>query len=184
MSFQPITQPAKAGYRVENKTYLRNFLIDILSDLEFIQEPSPYHPEENVLVHSLQVFELAYHDSTDPELWAAALLHDAGKAVDLPQHAEIGANLLKNVLSPRIVWLVRHHLDLLTQPKKTRRLLQNTPQLADLERLRRWDLQGRTPDKVAVTLAFAVDCLLQCYPQITGQNADAFYLTEGWPMTH
>ncbi|MGR8935134.1 MAG: HD domain-containing protein [Gammaproteobacteria bacterium] len=169
---------------MENKSYLRNYLIDLLSDLEFIQESSPYHPEENVLIHSLQVFELAYHDSNDPELRAAALLHDVGKAVDLPHHAEIGANLLKNVLSPRIVWLVEHHLDLLSQPKKTRHLLRNQPQLLDLERLRRWDLQGRIPDKSVVRLAFAVDCLLQFYPQITGQNADPVYLTEGWPTSH
>ena len=167
---------------MENKNYLKNYLIDLLSDLEFIEEISKYHPEENVLVHSLQVFELAYHASNDPELWAAALLHDIGKAIDHKQHAEIGANLLKNLLSPRIVWLVKHHLDLLTHPKKTRHLLQNKAQLSDLEQLRRWDLQGRIPDKTVVTVAFSVDCLLCHYPQITEQNADAFYVTEGCSM--
>ena len=139
---------------MENKDHLKNYLIDILSDLEFIEENSIYHPEENVLVHSLQVFELAYHASDDPELWAAALLHDIGKAIDHKQHAEIGAELLSNLLSPRVVWLVKHHLDLLKHPKKTRQQLKNKPQLLDLEQLRRWDLQGREPNKTVVSIAF------------------------------
>lgn len=164
---------------MKNKNHLKNYLIEILSDLEFIEESSSYHPEENVLVHSLQVFELAYHATNDPELWAAALLHDVGKAIDYAQHDVCGADLLNGLLSPRIVWLVKHHLDLLRQPKKTRYVLQHTPQLADLEQLRRWDLQGRQPNKSAVSLDFALNSLLQHQSQITEQNTDVCYLSEG-----
>ena len=103
---------------MENQNHIKSYLTEILHDLECVEESSNYHPEENVLVHSLQVFELAYHASTDPELWAAALFHDIGKAIDSKQHAEIGASLLNNLLSPRIAWLVKHHLDLLKHPKK------------------------------------------------------------------
>ena len=169
---------------MENKNHLKNYLIDILSDLEFIEESSNYHPEENVLVHSLQVFELAYHASNDPELWAAALFHDIGKAIDHKQHAEIGSNLLKKFLSPRIVLLVKHHLDLLTNPKKTRQLLQNKSQLLDLEQLRCWDLQGRKPNKAVVSIAFSVNSLFQYHAQITEQNADTFYMTGGFSMAN
>lgn len=88
---------------MKNKNHLKDYLIEILSDLEFIEESSKYHPEENVLVRSLQVFELAYHSTHDPELWAAALLHDIGKAIDRQEHAVCGADLLKGLLSPRIV---------------------------------------------------------------------------------
>lgn len=164
---------------MENNNHLKNYLTDLLSDLEFIEESSTYHPEENVLVHSLQVFELAYHSSNDPELWAAALFHDIGKAIDYKQHAEVGANLLQNLLSPRIVWLIEHHLDLLKNPRKTRHHLQNKPQLLDLEQLRRWDIQGREPNKAVVSIAFAVNSLFQYRTQITQQNADVFYTTEG-----
>lgn len=152
--------------------------MDLLSDLELIEETSIYHPEENVLVHSLQVFEIAHHASNDPELWAAALLHDIGKAIDSKQHAMIGADLLKNLLSPRIVWLVRHHLDLLKTPKKTRHQLKNTPGLLDLECLRRWDLQGRQPNQAVVSIDFAINSLFQFPTRITEQNADVFYIKE------
>lgn len=162
---------------MKNKNHLQDYLIEILSDLEFIEESSQYHPEENVLVHSLQVFELAYQASHDPELWAAALLHDIGKAIDIPEHADCGADLLKGLLSPRIVWLVKHHLDLLKHPKKTRHLLQHKPQLNDLEQLRQWDLQGRQPNKPVVSLDFAINSLLQHQIQITEQNAEVFYLS-------
>lgn len=164
---------------MKNNNHLHDYLIEILSDLEFIAESSTYHPEENVLVHSLQVFELAYHATHDPELWAAALLHDIGKATDIPDHAACGADLLKGLLSPRIVWLVRHHLDLLTHPKKTRHRLQHKPQLKDLEQLRQWDLRGRQPNKPVVSLDFAINSLLQHQIQITEQNAEIFYLSEG-----
>lgn len=160
------------------KQHLKNYLVEILSDLEFIKESSNYHPEENVLVHSLQVFELAYHATNDPELWAAALLHDVGKAINYEQHDVYGADLFRGLLSPRIVWLVEHHLDLLKQPKKTRHALQ-PPQLQDLEQLRRWDLQGRQPNKSVVSIEFALDNLLHYHAQITQQNADNFYLTAG-----
>lgn len=167
---------------MKNKNHLKDYLIEILSDLEFIAESSKYHPEENVLVHSLQVFELAYHATHDPELWAAALFHDIGKAIDIPEHAACDADLLKGLLSPRIVWLVRHHFDLLTHPKKTRHLLQHKPQLNDLEQLRQWDLQGRQPNKSVVSMDFAINSLLQYQPQITEQSADGFYLTAGSAM--
>ncbi len=157
-----INPPAnQAGYFVENSAYLKNYLTDLLRDLEFIEETSHYHPEKNTLNHSLQVFELAYQATKDPELWAAALLHDIGKAIDYPQHAIVGAELLHHLLSPRIVWLVKHHLDLLKQPKRTRHKLANTTQLFDLEQLKRWDMDGRVPHKKTGTIEFAIQQIFQ-----------------------
>lgn len=46
------------------------------------------------------------------------LLHDVGKAIDIQAHDIYGANLLKGLLSPRIVWLVENHLNLLNSKKK------------------------------------------------------------------
>lgn len=77
---------------------------------------------------------------------------------------------------------MKHHLDLLKHPKKTRHFLQHTPQLDDLEQLRRWDLQGRQPNKSVVSIDFAINSLLQHHTQITEQNADVFYLSEGGAM--
>jgi hypothetical protein len=57
------------------------------------------------------------------------------------------------------VWLVRHHLDLLRGPRRTRRRWHGTPELLDLERLRKWDLGGRHPHARVMTLDGALALL-------------------------
>jgi predicted HD phosphohydrolase len=120
-------------------------LVSLLAALDGIQQSPKYHPEGDALFHSLQVFDLAVEGTDDPVLWAAALFHDVGKAIDSPLHDEIGADLLAGLLPERVVWLVRHHLDLLKDPRRARRRYRGTKELADLEQLRRWDLGGRDP---------------------------------------
>jgi HD superfamily phosphodiesterase len=122
-------------------------LLDLLLALDGVAQSPKYHPEGDALFHSLQVFDHARRATQDPELWAAALFHDVGKGVaDLGDHDEVGADLLEGLVSDRVVWLVRHHLDLLRDPRRTRRNLHGTRALADLEVLRRWDLAGRRRD--------------------------------------
>jgi len=120
-------------------------LASLLHALDGVQQSPKYHPEGDALFHSLQVFELATRATDDRVLWAAALLHDVGKAIDGPEHDEVGADLLEGLLCDRAVWLVRHHLDLLRDPRRARRRLHGTAALRDLEALRRWDLGGRDP---------------------------------------
>lgn len=117
-------------------------IVALLGALDGVRQDPKYHPEGDALFHSLQVFELALADGADPELLAAALLHDVGKACAGRDHDRVGADLLDS-FSERTVWLVAHHLDLLRDPRATRARLHGTPELADLERLRRWDLGGR-----------------------------------------
>ena len=85
-------------------------LLDLLLALDGVQQDPRWHPERDALYHSLQVLELARRDTIDPELQAAALLHDVGKALGSADHAEVGADLLDGLVAPRVVWLVRHHL--------------------------------------------------------------------------
>lgn len=113
-----------------------------LNALDGVAQDPVYHPEGDALFHSLQVFEHALGDGADPELLCAALLHDVGKAYAGRDHAEVGADMLVG-LPHRVRWLVGHHLDLLRAPRRTGALLSGTPQLADLRRLRAWDLAGR-----------------------------------------
>lgn len=122
-------------------------LRDLLLALDGVEQPPRYHPEGNALFHSLQVFDLARAATTDREMWQAALFHDVGKSVrDAGAgHDEVGADLLSGLVSERVEWLVRHHLDLLRDPRKTRRRLHRDPRLADLELLRGWDVRGRSP---------------------------------------
>ncbi len=121
-------------------------LRDLLYALDGVAQDRAYHPEGDALYHSLQAFEHARRATRDRALWAAALLHDVGKAGGGRDHDRLGAELLDGVVAPRIVWLVRHHLDLLRAPGVTRRRLRRYPAaLADLERLRRYDVAGRDP---------------------------------------
>lgn len=136
-------------------------LFDLLTSLDGVAQPVRYHPEGDALFHSLQVFQHARSATDDRELWAAALLHDVGKSVDGHDHDAIGADLLEGLVSDRVVFLVRHHLDLLRDPRRTRRRLHGTPELKDLEALRRWDLAGRRPHATVLSPEAALSALHQ-----------------------
>ena len=130
-------------------------LCDLVESLDGVAQDPVWHPEGDALFHSLQVFMHGRAESDDPELWAAALVHDVGKG--LGGHHEVeGARMLDGLLSTRVVWLVEHHLDLLRLPAKTRRRLRGTARLRDLELLRRWDVAGRDPDARVCSVQYAV----------------------------
>jgi exopolyphosphatase/pppGpp-phosphohydrolase len=135
-------------------------LLELLLALDGVRQDPRYHPEGDALFHSLQAFDLARRDTDDRALWAAALLHDVGKALGSDDHAEVGAELLDGLVAPRVVWLVRHHLDLLNAPAATKRKLRGSPALADLQRLRRWDVGGRSPRASVLSAGDALDLLL------------------------
>lgn len=138
---------------------MKDELFSLLDALNGVRQSPKYHPEGDALFHSLQVFELAHRSTTDRTLWAAALFHDVGKAIDSALHDEIGADLLADLLPERAVWLVRHHLDLLKDRRGTQRRYQGRPELRDLELLRRWDLGGRDPNAHVMTIDDAFDVL-------------------------
>lgn len=146
-------------------------LLDLLVALDRIPQDPRYHPEGDALYHSLQVFQHARRESRDPALVAAALLHDVGKALRAGDHAVEGADLLEGLVAPRVVWLVRHHLDLLHSPGATRRHLRGTVKLHDLELLRRWDLAGRSPRASVCSPEEAVN-YLTLDPAALGPDAD------------
>jgi hypothetical protein len=139
-------------------------LLELLLALDGVAQSPRYHPEGDALFHSLQVFELARDATNDRELWAAALFHDVGKAFEDDSgsaHDEVGADLLEGLVSDRVVWLVRHHLDLLRHPRRARRRYRGSPQLRDLELLRRWDLGGRSPTATVLQPEDALRLLLE-----------------------
>ena len=145
---------------------LKKYLLNLLLDLEFVEQNPHYHPEGNALYHSLQVFQLSLKASNNPDIWAAALFHDVGKAIDGATHASIGAALLEGILNENIRWLIHHHLDLLTHPAKTKRRLQNSDKLKQLMLLRELDLKGRDPYCQVCSPEFAINHLLQYLSRI------------------
>lgn len=143
--------------------YLEHQLRSALSNLDGVVQSPRHHPEGDALYHSLQVFECALEGCEDPELHVAALLHDIGKAVDAEGHASIGAQMLDGLLSERIVWLVRHHMDLLHRPRRTRVRLRGSEELADLELLRTFDVAGRDPNAITLSVDEAIALVLDYY---------------------
>ena len=146
---------------------MRDYLLDLLLDLDGIEQNPHYHPEGDALFHSLQVFQLAHQQSDSPVLWAAALFHDVGKANDSKNHDKVGAEMLQHVLNEQIVLLVEHHLDLLISPKQTQRKLRKQPdRLSQLRQLRHWDLSGRDPNAEVMNPQQAIALLEPFFTQI------------------
>jgi len=133
----------------------------LLLPLERVRQSPRFHPEGDALFHSLQVYQVASEDTDDPVLRAAALLHDVGKAVPAACHAREGAAMLSELVTPRVQWLVGHHLDLLRTPRQTRSAMLGRPQLRELEALRHWDLAGRRPDALVPAPERALGELLE-----------------------
>src|SRR5947207_2854432 len=84
----------------------------LLLPLENVQGSPVYHPEGDVLYHSLQVFELARDARPyDEEFLLAALLHDVGKGLDRGNHVEAGLEALDGLITERTQFFIAHHMD-------------------------------------------------------------------------
>ena len=140
------------GIKIKIPTFKElEYLLNRLSYTKFIKDTNEYHPENNVLEHSIQAFNIACKetDSSDTCLRLAALLHDIGKITDHKDHAEPGYKIIKNYVSEKTAWLVLNHMRikyyLNGNMKKSGKIkdLENHPYFKDLIRLHRWDLMGR-----------------------------------------
>jgi len=63
------------------------------------------------LTHCLQTATLAERAGADDEMVVASLCHDIGKAVSVPNHGAIGAEILKPYVRPDVYHAIRHHQD-------------------------------------------------------------------------
>ncbi len=139
----------------------------LLLPLEEVKGSAKYHPEGDVLYHSLQVFELARDARPyDVELLQAALLHDIGKGLEPSRHVEAALEALDGLITERTAFLIRHHMDahLLQQGKLgtgLRRELQASPDFDDLMLLEECDTRGRVPGAIVGTVDEALDYLRQ-----------------------
>src|SRR5262245_3846874 len=84
----------------------------LLVPLENVKGSPKYHPEGDVLYHSLQVFELAREARPyDEEFLLAALLHDVGKGLDPGDHVEAALGALDGLITDRTKFFIEHHMD-------------------------------------------------------------------------
>lgn len=121
----------------------------LLFPLEEVKQNPKWHPEGDVLYHSLQVFDLARHERPwDEEFLLAALLHDVGKAIDPSDHTAAALAALEGAVTERTRWLIEHHMDALAYKnrslgKEERTALEGSERFGDLMALRDCDDRGR-----------------------------------------
>src|SRR6185437_2512460 len=63
------------------------------------------------LTHSLQTATLAERAGADDEMVVASLCHDVGKAISVPNHPLIAAEILKPYVREEIYHVIRAHQD-------------------------------------------------------------------------
>lgn len=121
----------------------------LLLPLEQVKQNPRYHPEGDVLYHSLQVFDLARDQIPyDEELLLAALLHDLGKGIDPHDHVRAGLEALGGFITERTHWLIEHHMEAQwvldgTLGARARRRLESSESFDELMILARCDRDGR-----------------------------------------
>jgi predicted nucleotidyltransferase len=137
----------------------------LLLPLENVRQSAKYHPEGDVLYHSLQVFELARDARPyDEEFLLAALLHDVGKGIDPADHVAAGLSALEGLITERTRFLIEHHMHAHdyragTLGARLRRVLEASPDFEDLLLLRQLDDAGRVSGAVVGTVDEALDYL-------------------------
>jgi len=121
----------------------------LLLPLEHVKQNPRYHPEGDVLYHSMQVFELARDRIPyDEELLLAALLHDVGKGIDPHDHVRSGLEALGGFITERTHWLIEHHMEAQlvldgTLGVRAKRRLESNESFDELIILARCDRDGR-----------------------------------------
>ncbi len=137
----------------------------LLLPLENVKQHAKYHPEGDVLYHSLQVFDHARDEMPyDEEFLQAALLHDVGKGIDPYDHVVAGLEALEGFISERTAWLIEHHMiahELVdgTLGARARKRLQQHELYDDLLVLEQCDRAGRQAGVVAPELDEALKYL-------------------------
>ncbi len=137
----------------------------LLLPLENVKQHPKYHPEGDVLYHSLQVFDLAYDAQPyDEEFLLAALLHDVGKGIDPTDHVASGLEALQGFITERTAWLIEHHMDVHrihdgTIGSRAHRRLREHPDYEDLLLLGECDRGGRVAGVETSSLEEALDAI-------------------------
>ncbi|MCU1397524.1 MAG: metal dependent phosphohydrolase [Acidimicrobiales bacterium] len=63
------------------------------------------------LTHCLQTATLAEKAGADDEVVVASLCHDIGKAISVPNHGPIAAEILRPYVRPDVAWMLQVHQD-------------------------------------------------------------------------
>jgi hypothetical protein len=135
----------------------------LLLPLENVKQNPKFHPEGDVLYHSLQVFDLAKEALFyDEEFLLAALLHDVGKGIDSEDHVRAGLEALEGFITSRTAWLIAYHMEMHramdgTLGVRAHRRLMKHESYDELVLLGECDRAGRVPGVETSTLENALE---------------------------
>ncbi|HEY6379622.1 MAG TPA: HD domain-containing protein [Candidatus Dormibacteraeota bacterium] len=107
------------------------------------------------LTHCLQTATRAERAGADDEIVVAALCHDIGKAVSVPNHPAIAAEILRAYVRDEVYWMIlvhqdfqgRHYYQYLGMDPDAREKFRGEPNFALAERFAdEWDQAAFDPD--------------------------------------
>jgi predicted HD phosphohydrolase len=137
----------------------------LLLPLDKTRQSVKYHPEGDVLYHSLQVFERAREERPyDEEFLLAALLHDVGKGIDPGNHVTAALEALDGLITDRTRFFIEHHMDAHAYREgsigaRLKQKLEASADFDDLMLLNQCDRAGREAGVLVGTLDEALDFL-------------------------
>jgi predicted nucleotidyltransferase len=137
----------------------------LLLPLDKTRQSVKYHPEGDVLYHSLQVFERAREERPyDEEFLLAALLHDVGKGIDPGNHVTAALEALDGLITDRTRFFIEHHMDAHAYREgsigaRLKQKLEASADFDDLMLLNQCDRAGREAGVMVGTLDEALDFL-------------------------
>lgn len=91
----------------KNQPRVAEGILDMLRSLAHIEDGFV----TDQLTHALQTATLAERAGADDEVVVAALCHDIGKAISVPNHPAIAAAILKPYVRPEVHFMIAVHQD-------------------------------------------------------------------------
>ncbi len=91
----------------KNQSRVADRVLGLLRSLEDIVDGFA----TNQLVHCLQTATRAERAGADKEVVVASLCHDIGKAISVPNHPAIAAEILKPYVREDVYWMILAHQD-------------------------------------------------------------------------
>jgi predicted HD phosphohydrolase len=90
-----------------NQARVADRMLDLLRSLETITDGFA----TDQLTHCLQTATRAERAGADPEVVFASLMHDVGKAISVPNHPAIAAEMIRPYVRPEVYEMIRVHQD-------------------------------------------------------------------------
>jgi len=91
----------------KNQGRVADNMLDMLRSLESVTDGFA----TNQLIHSLQTATRAERAGADDELVFASLVHDIGKAVSVPNHPAIAAEMIRPYVRDDVYRMIKYHQD-------------------------------------------------------------------------